>query len=320
MSSPLIIFQALADQTRLRILALLRSMELSVGEIAQVLGQSQPRVSRHIKTLVQAGLVERRKEGNWVFLTLGRQTTVLSVAAFIDEVSDGPDPDIAADAIRLEAVRTVRATAAEEYFDTHAADWDAIRSLHVSEKDVEAAIARIIGPARIGRLADIGTGTGRMIELLAPQADHLTGFDKSPAMLRVARTKLADAGLNRVDLRQGDMYALPQPGQSVDLAIMHQVLHYAQHPPAAIAEAARILDTGGRLLIVDFALHDREELRNRDAHVRLGFSDRQIVGWFEAAGLSCDSITHLDGELTVKLWLANCGPATARDIVGQGSR
>ncbi|GBQ51360.1 ArsR/SmtB family transcription factor [Komagataeibacter sucrofermentans] len=302
MQTPVIIFQALADQTRLRILALLRNMELSVGEIAQVLGQSQPRVSRHIKTLVQAGLIARRKEGNWVFLTLDHKTEMAPVYDAVASWPSGSDPEIMADSERLRAVRSVRAAAAEEYFETHAVEWDAIRSLHVSEQDVESAIRRIVGKGVIHHLVDIGTGTGRMIELLAPQAQLITGFDRSPAMLRVARTNLAAAGLERAALRQGDIYSLPQASGSVDLAVMHQVLHYVQHPAAAIAEAARILSPDGRLLVVDFAQHGRTELRDLNAHLHLGFNDSQMRNWFAEAGLTCTETTYLEGELTVGLW------------------
>ncbi|MBB2205269.1 ArsR/SmtB family transcription factor [Gluconacetobacter takamatsuzukensis] len=316
MPQPLLLFQALADPTRLRILALLRAMELSIGEIAQVLGQSQPRVSRHVKILVSAGLAGRRKEGSWVFLTLGTPDIVAPVLRTIDCWCPEGDGEQQADLARLKAVRAVRATAAEDYFETHAANWDALRSLHVAERDVEAAIARLLAPEPIGRMVDIGTGTGRMMELLGRQADSAIGFDRSPAMLRLARTKLAQAGLaqpgsDNAELRQGDMYALPLPDGAADFAIMHQVLHYAQHPAAAIAEAARVLAPGGRLLIVDFAPHDREDLRERDAHVRLGFTDRQMAEWFAAAGLSSTPPVHLDGELTVKLWLGRRTAAPA---------
>ncbi|WP_342629280.1 metalloregulator ArsR/SmtB family transcription factor [Nguyenibacter vanlangensis] len=313
MSRSLVIFQALADPTRLRILALLRTMELSVGEIAQVLGQSQPRVSRHVKILVAAGLAERRKEGSWVFLTLGTEEDFGPLLAAMDRWDRHDDAERAADIARLKAVRTVRAMAAEDYFETHAANWDAIRSLHVAEGDVEAAILRVLAPEPIGRLVDIGTGTGRMLELLAPRADSAVGFDRSPAMLRLARTKLAQVGLTQAalaqaalenaELRQGDMYALPLAAGAADVAVMHQVLHYAQHPAAAIAEAARLLAPGGRLLVVDFAPHEREDLRERDAHVRLGFSDAHMAEWFAAAGLRAEEPVRLDGELTVKLWL-----------------
>jgi len=300
------IFRALADPTRLRIMALLRQMELSVGELAQVLGQSQPRVSRHVKILADAGLAERRKEGSWVFLGLGSPVRVGPALAAIEAwtAEQGGDHWEIADIARLAAVRADRAAAAESYFEAHAAEWDAMRSLHLPEADVEAAMIRLVGSAPIGRLVDIGTGTGRMIELFGNRAGHATGVDRSPEMLRHARVKLAQAGLDRAELRQGDMYALPMPAGTADLVILHMVLHYAQQPAGAVAESARLLAPGGRLLIVDFAPHDREELRTSDAHARLGFADDQMAAWFANAGLETVTVEELGGgKLTVKLWL-----------------
>lgn len=305
MTLALDIFRALADATRLRIMALLQSMELSVGELAQVLGQSQPRVSRHVKILCDAGLAERRKEGSWVFLALGDRALVAPVLAAFDSWA-GRESDhwAVADAARLAAVRADRAAAANAWFEANAGEWDAIRSLHIAESEVEAAMKRVLGDATIGQLIDIGTGTGRMLELFAPQADHALGIDRSSEMLRLARAKLAERGLDRAELRQADLYALPLANGQADAAILHHVLHFAQQPGAAIAEAARVLSAGGRLLIVDFAPHDREELRARDAHTRLGFSDEQMIGWFELAGLAPVQIETLEGgALTVKLWL-----------------
>jgi len=314
MRQALDIFRALADPTRLRILALLRAMELSVGELAQVLGQSQPRVSRHVKILADAGLAERRKEGSWVFLGLGEDAKVAPLLGALDAWGTAGDPWAVADIARLAAVRADRARAAEEYFAAHAGEWDAIRSLHVAESEVEGAIRAVLGTAPLGRLVDVGTGTGRMIELLGGRARQALGIDRSPEMLRLARTKLAEAGLAQAELRQGDMYALPLASGSADMVIVHQVLHYAQQPGAAIAEAARLLAPDGRLLIVDFAPHDREELRSRDAHARLGFADDQVAGWFAAAGLDSASPSALTGgELTVKLWLGTRPAETDRE-------
>jgi ubiquinone/menaquinone biosynthesis C-methylase UbiE len=299
------LFAALADPTRLRVLALLRAMELSVGEIAQVLGQSQPRVSRHVKILSEAGLIERRKEGSWVFLGLGARELVEPLFGLIDRWKMRGGADIwVADVERLQAVRAERAAAAQSYFAAHAEDWDRLRSLHVAEAEVEAAIGRALASAQrpVGRLVDIGTGTGRMIELFGSQASHALGVDRSPEMLRLARVKLAEAGF-AAELRQGDMYALPLPAASADTVILHQVLHYAQNPAAAVAEAARLVAPGGRLLIADFASHEREELRSRDAHVRLGFGDEAVLRYFEAAGLEGEVVEHLQGgELTVTIW------------------
>ncbi len=300
------IFAALADPTRLRILMLLRAMELSVGEIAQVLGQSQPRVSRHVKILIDASLAERRKEGSWVFLSLGPKARLEPLFQLLDrwEDLDGARESTMADGARLAAVRADRAAAAERYFDQHAKDWDALRSLHVAESEVEAAIGRALADVDIGRLVDIGTGTGRMIELFGREAERALGIDRSPEMLRLARVKLSQAGLESAELRQGDIYALALPSACAETVIIHQVLHYAQNPAAAVAEAARLLTPGGRLLIVDFAPHEREELRVSDAHARLGFADEAVLNYMEEAGLQGRVFEHLEGgPLTVTLWL-----------------
>ena len=296
-------FQALADPTRLRVLALLRLMELSVGELAQVLGQSQPRVSRHLKILADAGVLDRRKEGSWVFLTLAEADRVEPLFALLDSWADAATQALfASDAARTESIRAERAQAANRYFAGHAEVWDQIRSLHVAESEVERAIDGALGKRVLGRLVDIGTGTGRMIELFGPRSAHSIGIDRSSEMLRLARVKLEAAGIQS-SLRQGDMYALPLADHSADSVIIHQVLHYAHSPAAAIAEASRVLAPGGTLLVVDFAAHEREELRERDAHIRLGFEDEVMAGWFAAAGLTIDQIQHLKGgELTVTLW------------------
>ena len=311
------LFQALADPTRVRILALLRIMELSVGELALVLGQSQPRVSRHLKILADAGVVERRKEGSWVFLTLADPERTGPMFALLDCWADEPTQALfAADAARLEAVRADRAEAASRYFAAQAEVWDSIRSLHVAESEVEQAIERALEDRELGRLVDIGTGTGRMIELFGPRAALAIGIDRSSEMLRLARVKLEAAGICS-SLRQGDMYALPLPSGAADTVIIHQVLHFAQNPAAAVAEAARLLAPGGRLLIVDFAPHEREELRATDAHVRLGFADEAILRHCEEAGLDGRVVEHLEGgELTVTIWLGEQPETRLKAVAG----
>ena len=296
-------FQALADPTRLRIVALLRQMELSVGELAQVLAQSQPRVSRHLKILADAGVLERRKEGSWVFLTLADAERVEPLFALIDEWAEkATKASFASDAARTESIRAERVEAASRHFAGIAEVWDQIRSLHVAESEVERAIDAALGHRPLGRLVDVGTGTGRMIELFGPRSTQAIGIDRSSDMLRLARVKLEAAGIPS-SLRQGDMYALPLADQSADTIVIHQVLHYAHSPATAIGEAARVLAPGGTLLVVDFAAHEREELRERDAHIRLGFEDDVMAAWFASAGLEVDQIQHLrGGELTVTLW------------------
>ena len=311
MSQTLDIFRALADPTRLRIFALLRAMELSVGEIAQVLGQSQPRVSRHVKILCDAGIAERRREGSWVFLGLGEPTLVAPLTQAIDIWQPVPARDHwhAADMARLAAVHADRAAAAARYFDARAEQWDAIRSLHIAESEVEAAMRALLEGEAIGRLVDVGTGTGRMIALFGHEAHSALGVDRSPQMLRLARARLAEAGLDTAELRQGDMYALPLANGTAETVIIHQLLHFAHQPEAVIAEAARLLAPEGRLLIADFAPHEREELRTEDAHARLGFADAQIGHWYADAGLALEAVEELKGgELTVKLWLGRRRP------------
>jgi ubiquinone/menaquinone biosynthesis C-methylase UbiE/DNA-binding transcriptional ArsR family regulator len=319
MTQMLDIFRALADPTRLRIVQLLRTMELSVGELAQVLAQSQPRVSRHVKILCDAGVADRRKEGSWVFICPGPKAMTEPLFTAIDAWVDvfGADHWHIADAARLAAVRADRAAAAERYFAAHAEHWDSLRSLHVPESEVEAAMRLLLGNAPLGTFVDIGTGTGRMVELFGDAASHAIGIDRSPEMLRVARGKLTASGADGWELRQGDIMALPVDDGVGDTVVLHQVLHYLPAPEAAIAELARIVKPGGRLLIVDFAPHGHEELRAQDAHARLGFSDDQIAQWYQSAGLKMSAVRELAGrELTVKLWLGTRNEAAGLRVVG----
>jgi ArsR family transcriptional regulator len=256
-----------------------------------------------LKILADAGVLERRKEGSWVFLTLAEAGLVEPMFELVDAWADVATQALfATDAARTETIRAERFEAANRYFAGHAEVWDQIRSLHVAESEVERAIDAALGNRSLGRLVDIGTGTGRMIELFGPRASHAVGIDRSSDMLRLARVKLEAAGIAS-SLRQGDMYALPLADQSADTIVIHQVLHYAHSPATAIAEAARVLAPGGTLLVVDFAAHEREELRSSDAHIRLGFEDEVMTAWFSSAGLEVDEIRHLKGgELTVTLW------------------
>ncbi|QJQ33492.1 metalloregulator ArsR/SmtB family transcription factor [Sphingomonas lacunae] len=322
MHSVLGLFAALSDASRLRIIALLRHYELAVGEIAQLLDQSQPRVSRHVRILEEAGLVERCREGSWVFVRLARNPQVAALLSFAGQLPLAPAERRIAeqDRNRLAAVQAEREAAAARYFAAHANEWDAIRSLHVAEEEVERAILTLMRNRRLGHMVDVGTGTGRMAGILGPAASKVTAIDRSPEMLRIARTNLAAQSLP-VELVQGDFMALPLADASVDSIIMHQVLHYASMPDLAIAEAARVLRGSGHLLIADFAPHDREELRRDAAHVRLGFSDGQIRGWFAASGLILETTEALSGgELTVKLWLGRRRSDQVRDPLDKQNR
>jgi ubiquinone/menaquinone biosynthesis C-methylase UbiE len=316
------IMRALADPTRMRITLLIRRLELSVSEVVQILGQSQPRVSRHIKILAEAGLAERRREGAWVFLRPGPMLSSAAIEPLFSLPGTEDSRAVLRDLERLKEVRAARTQMAAAYFDAQAAEWDQIRSLHVAEAEVEAAMEAILDEAPIGRVLDIGTGTGRMIELFAGGADRFVALDNSVEMLRLARAKLA--GLSgtapdsvnvqaHTDIVLGDFNALPFADGSFDTILLHQVLHYAQHPESAIAEAARVLAPGGRLLIVDFAAHDLEELRSIHAHARLGFTDDSIGRAFTAAGLAtARTDTLAGGKLAVKIWLGERGQGASQ--------
>ncbi|WP_420821168.1 ArsR/SmtB family transcription factor [Qipengyuania sediminis] len=305
-------FRALGDLTRLRIMRLIATMELAVGEIAQVLGQSQPRVSRHIAILTDAGLAERRREGSWMFLRTrggGEAEGLSAQIARMLTVAETLDPAFGViceeDRRRLAAIRAIREAQAQDYFAAHAEDWDELRRMHCADEAVEQALVGALAAAPIGRMLDIGTGTGRMAELLAPHAEHIVALDKSPAMLRLARARLQHIGSSRIAMVQGDFIDLPVPAQSVDTVVFHQVLHFAQDPAAVLREAARVTRPGGRIAIVDFAAHGREELRERHAHARLGFEDRQMERLLKQAGFSpADTITPGEGELVVRIWIA----------------
>ena len=305
--------RALADPTRLRIMRLLAHMELAVGELAQVLGQSQPRVSRHVRILCDAGLAERRKEGSWVFLrsAIGenRAPPLGAAAARLLAVAERDDAAFAArcaeDRRHLAAIRAAREASAETYFARHAAEWDTLRVLHTPDGPVEAALAEALGPAGLGALLDVGTGTGRMAQLFAPRASHVTALDKSPEMLRIARARLQNLPADQVELVQGDFTALPFDSASFDTLLFHQVLHYAQAPEQVLAEAARVTRAGGQIAVVDFAAHDREDLRTSHAHARLGFSDEQMLALLSDAGFVAAPPVALPGKpLTVKIWTA----------------
>jgi ArsR family transcriptional regulator len=310
--------RALAEPTRLRIVHLCAHSELTVSDLVHLLGQSQPRLSRHLKLLVEAGVLERHQEGAWARYRLadgphGPGEPAAYVHAALDLIPS-EDPALARDLDRLESLREKRDREAAAYFARNAAQWDRIRALHVDEAALEARIEAITADWPLGRVLDVGTGTGKLLELIAPRAEAAVGIDRSPDMLRLARAAIERDGLGHCQVRQADMAQLPYPDAAFDTAIFHMVLHYAADPDAALREAARALRPGGRVLIVDFAAHTLAELRAEHAHRWPGFSDARMRGWLEAAGFTEIALERLEGgALTVCVWTACRNPDRRRE-------
>lgn len=301
--------KALAEPTRLRIVALLSRGELTVSELVQILGQSQPRVSRHLKLLTEAGLAERLPEGAYVFYRLTDAGGGRRLAQMTHDLLPDNDAVISRDASRLDAIKQARAQAAQAYFESVAEDWDRIRSFHLADHEVEAAMRKLVGPGPFDLMIDVGVGTGRVLELFSDRVGRGIGVDINHSMLNMARLNLERAGLRHCSVRHADVGALPFEEGAADLVTVHQVLHYLEDPGLAVQECARVLKPGGNLLIVDFAPHQLETLREDYFHRRLGFSDEEMRALIESSGLELVEQTSLHpeepaGQLTMKIWVA----------------
>ncbi len=314
LTAGLAVLKALAESTRLRIVLLLAERELTVKDLTTILGQSQPRISRHLKLLHEAGVIERYREGSWVYFRLSETSWIGSVLAGFDR----SDAEHGRDLDRLDLLRGEQAAQAQAYFERNAGDWDRLRSLYVDEQAVDSAISNAVGAQDIGLLVDLGTGTGRVLELLAGRYQRALGIDINKAMLNYARARLDQQRDGHAQVRHGDLYNLAMDDACADLVVMHQVLHYLSDPAAAIREAGRILQPGGRLLVVDFAPHDLDFLREEFAHQRLGFGEDQMAGWLREAQMQtlgmetlAPSGARLSERLTVAVWTAQ-----KMDVVG----
>jgi ubiquinone/menaquinone biosynthesis C-methylase UbiE/DNA-binding transcriptional ArsR family regulator len=301
------VLRAAGETTRLRLLALLADGEQSVKDLTEILGQSQPRVSRHLKLLADAGLVSRNAEGAWAYYGLADSGAGGELARWLVERLSADDPERQRDRERLEAVRSNQQAQAAAYFSKVAESWDLLRSLHVSEEAVEAAILAAVGDRVVDTMIDLGTGTGRMLELLANHYRRGIGIDASREMIAVARAKLAACAINHAQVRLGDIADLDPSAGRADLMVIHQVLHYFDDPGRVLLQARRALKPGGELLIIDFAPHGLEFLRSHHAHRRLGLSEAQMVHWARAAGLTVSAVesfppTNTAEGLTVCLW------------------
>lgn len=301
--------KAIAESSRLRILNLLKRGDLTVTDMTSILGQSQPRVSRHLKLLHDAGLITRYQEGSWAFFRIdnGNTAGILS-EELLDRLTDA-DGVLRRDFERLAQVKQARQSKASAYFTQNAQEWDQIRSLHAPDAAVEKMLVDVVGAKQFQSMLDLGTGTGRLLELFAPLYKRGIGIDLSRDMLAVARANLEKSDVSNAQVRQGDILNPPVEREAFDLVTIHQVLHFLDEPMSAIREASRALRAGGRLIIVDFASHDLESLRERHAHLRLGFSDEQMSAWLKECGLDfikTHEVAALGfGQLTVKIWLAH---------------
>lgn len=302
--------KAVAEHTRLRLLTILIRNELTVSEITYILDQSQPRVSRHLKLMCDAGILDRIQEGAWVFYRVTDSQPGRNLSNMLIELIPSDDQVLQRDIERLEKIRSEHATQAQTYFYENAKQWDKLRNLYVSEKKVERAMLSAVSDMQVEVLLDLGTGTGRMLEVFGGVIEKGTGIDNNRVMLAIARAKLEDKQLTHCQVRQGDIHNVTLPSNSVDLITVHHVLHFLNDPQMVIAESSRLLTTGGRLLVADFAPHDIEMLREEHAHRRLGFSDQEVTYWCENSGMEVISIEHLqsasksNARLTVSLWVA----------------
>jgi ubiquinone/menaquinone biosynthesis C-methylase UbiE/DNA-binding transcriptional ArsR family regulator len=325
-TSGLLALRATAEQTRLRILFLLRSSELTVKDLTKVLGQSQPRISRHLKLLNEAGLIERHREGSWVYFRLGESGVGAALTEQILSAFDDSDVLFRLDQERLAGLVRERNAAAQAFFERNAGDWDRLRSLHVDEGDVEAMLLEAFGEERVALLVDLGTGTGRMLELLAGRFSRGLGIDANQSMLAYARSRLDGVNGSAVQVRQGDLYHLTLDDDVADAVVMHLVLHHLQDPAAGLREACRILAPGGRLFVVDFAPHDLDILRDEFAHERLGFGDEQMKQWLSDAGLSVAASRQVhqadasSQKLGVSLWMGVKDEADRRETSPENSK
>lgn len=303
--------KAVAEPTRLRIVVALESCELTVSEICAVLGQTQPRVSRHLKLLTDAGLLRRHTEGTNAYYGLQSQPDGQDLLAAISPMVDHNTPVLQRDQVRLDAVRSERGDRAAEYFAQVAPEWDQLREMHAPTAEVEEAMLEAVSEPFVDSLLDLGTGTGRILELFSPRTRRGLGVDLSRQMLGVARARLDDHGLSHCSVRQGDIHDLDIGENSHDVVVLHHVLHFLSDPESALEVSSRVLAPGGTLLIVDFASHQLERLRTDHAHSRLGFGESEITGWCDALGLDDVRVQHIAPPpnsgaeaLTVTLWTA----------------
>jgi len=298
--------RAAAEPTRLRIIALCGHAELSVTELVMILGQTQPRVSRHLKLLVEGGLLQRNKEGNRAYYRLSTEAEGADLARMLNDLIPGEDEVHALDLSRLSSVKADRVRYAESFLDPYSQEIIELRGMWPPDEVIDKCILALLKDRSIQNLLDLGTGAGRILRTIAPFVVKGTGIDNSLEMLSIARARLDQDGIKNCQVRAGDMYRLPFKKNSFDLITINSLLRYADEPKKVIAEAARVLEKKGALLIVDLAAHDLSALRDEYGHSWLGFSEAEMVEMLSEENLTVDRVKHIDGQkLSVCIWLAS---------------
>ncbi len=289
---------ALADPVRGRLLVALERHELAVGELAAVLQLPQSTVSRHLKTLVEAGWVASRADGpsrRYRFAPDAREGETRRLWQAVREPLAAL-PSAEHDAARLRAVLADRRAATRAFYSGAAPAWDRLRAeLFGARADLVALLALLDDRITVG---DLGCGTGAVADALAPFVRRVVAVDHSREMLAVARRRLADR--DNVDLREGDLEALPVDDGELDAALLVLTLHHIPDPEAVFAEAARALRPGGRLVVIDMAPHDREGYRAEMGHVWLGFGEAQLAPWLRGAGFGPARYTLLPADAAAR--------------------
>lgn len=305
LSSTLEALRAIAEHTRLRILLLCAHGELTVGDLSEILEQSQPRVSRHLKLMHEAGVLERHQEGQSVWF---RAVTAGPLASLVRETVDQvshDDEHHKHDLARLRLVTDTWEVQAQSYFRKHYARWDEVRRGLIDEATVDAALRDRFAETEAETLLDVGTGTGHVLRLLGPEITEGVGIDVSRDMLLAARAAIHNEGLPHCQVRQGDMRKLPFENGSFDALSLHLVLHYAEHPNDVISECGRVTAPGGWIFLVDFGPHERRDFTRQHGHRWPGFADDSVRQWLAGAGfagIQTETITH--GAPDVLFWVA----------------
>jgi len=294
--------RALAEPTRLRLLALAARGGFCVVDFTEILDQSQPRLSRHLKLLCDAGLLARLREGANVWFTLPEDDKGGLVRSLLARLPE-QDPELAADRRQAARVLAERARSASSGFAENPAAWDEMRTIGLPAEAAEAALLGLL-PAPPGRLLDVGTGTGWLLVRAAPLIKSGLGIDASRTMLALARSRLADAGFGHCSVRLADMYRLPLPDGGFDVVTLCMVLHHAEDPMAVLTEAARVLRPGGRLLIAELDHYDAPSLIAPLSHRWPGFSVERMTQMLSDAGFVADPPMRIRAQIDVLVWQA----------------